>query len=159
MNSAFHKGESAMNILFALLLAVTLSAVGGAQTNSDKDEAAIKITALNYIEGYYEGDGVRMESAVHPELAKRMVQTDSQTGQSRLNQMSAMTLVQGTKAGYGRSVPKEQQQKDVTVLDRYNNVAMVKIIAANWIDYLQMAKYNGEWKIINVLWESKPKSE
>ena len=26
-----------------------------------------------------------------------------------------------------------------------------------WVDYLQEAKYNGEWKIVNVLWELKPK--
>ena len=29
--------------------------------------------------------------------------------------------------------------------------------AANWVDYLQEAKFNGEWKIVNVLWELKPK--
>src|SRR6266478_997799 len=28
-----------------------------------------------------------------------------------------------------------------------------------WIDYLEEAKVNGEWKIINVLWELKPRSE
>jgi hypothetical protein len=31
--------------------------------------------------------------------------------------------------------------------------------AANWIDYLHLAKWDGEWKIINVLWELKPKEE
>jgi hypothetical protein len=34
---------------------------------------------------------------------------------------------------------------------------VVKIVASDWIDYLQVAKFNGDWKIINVLWELKPK--
>jgi hypothetical protein len=34
---------------------------------------------------------------------------------------------------------------------------VVKIVASDWVDYLQVAKFNGEWKIINVLWELKPK--
>jgi hypothetical protein len=61
-----------------------------------------------------------MERALHPELAKRMVSPDSR-GVSRLNQMSAMTLVQNTKGGGGTHIPKDQQQKDITILDRFNN--------------------------------------
>lgn len=47
--------------------------------------------------------------------------------------------------------------KDVTILDRFQNAAVVKVVASNWIDYLQVAKFNGDWRIINVLWELKPK--
>ena len=47
--------------------------------------------------------------------------------------------------------------KEITILDRYNNAAVVKIVASDWIDYLEMGKFNGDWKIINVLWELKPK--
>src|SRR5262249_48228671 len=43
---------------------------------SEADLAAIKQTALDYIEGYYEGNAERMERALHPELAKRIVRTD-----------------------------------------------------------------------------------
>jgi hypothetical protein len=48
------------------------------------DDAAIKKTALDYIEGWYEGDAARMESALHPELAKRMILTDPKTGRSQI---------------------------------------------------------------------------
>src|SRR5690242_3467827 len=121
------------------------------------DEAAIKKTALDYIEGWYEGDAARMESALHPELAKRMIFTDPKTGRSQFNHMGALQLVQNTRHGGGSKTPKEQQTKDITILDRYNNAAVVKIVASGWIDYLQVAKFNGQWKIINVLWELKPK--
>jgi len=25
-------------------------------------------------------------------------------------------------------------------------------VASDWIDYLELARWNGQWKIVNVLW-------
>lgn len=136
-----------------VLIASTLC-VQAQTANSDED--AIRATALNYIEGWYEGDATRMESALHPELAKRMISTDPKTGHSQFNHMGAMQLVQNTRRGGGNKTPKDQQLKEITILDRFNNAAVVKIVASGWIDYLEVAKFNGQWKIINVLWELKP---
>lgn len=138
------------SVLFLFVIATHANA------QSPADASAIKQTALNYIEGWYEGDAERMERALHPELAKRIVRTN-QEGNSRLEQMSAMTLVQGTKRGGGKNTPKEKQQKDVTILDFFENAASVKVVAFDWIDYLHIAKSNGKWVIVNVLWELKPK--
>ena len=142
-------------ILFAILIACAVNVRAQSTTGSDADKAAIKQTALDYIEGWYEGDAERMERALHPELAKRIVRTNRQ-GQSRLDQMSAMSLVQGTRRAYGKQTPKEKQQKDVTILDVFENAACAKVIASDWVDYLQLARWNGRWVIVNVLWELKP---
>ena len=99
-----------------------------------------------------------MERSLHPDLAKRMVFHDDK-GRSRLHQMSAMGLVQGTRDGGGKDTPKAEQQKDVTVLDVFENAASAKIVASGWIDYLHLARWNGQWKIVNVLWELKPKKK
>lgn len=143
-------------LICALAVVLLLTAMTNAQTSND-DAAAIKVTALNYIEGWYEGDAARMESALHPELAKRMIFTDPKTGRSQFNHMGAMQLVQNTRRGGGNKTPKDEQLKEITILDRFNNAAVVKIVASGWIDYLEVAKFNGQWKIINVLWELKPK--
>ena len=146
-------------ILF-LVVSITLcgSALRAQTSVSETDKAAIKQTALDYIEGWYEGNAERMERALHPELAKRIVHTNPE-GKSRLDQMSAMSLVLGTRRGFGKQTPKENQQKDVTILDVYENAASVKIVASDWIDYLHMARSNGHWVIVNVLWELKPKAK
>jgi Putative lumazine-binding len=153
-----HAKESMMKILklslvflFALLVCAT-----EARSQSVADSAAIKQTALDYIEGWYEGNAERMEKALHPDLAKRIVRTNPQNGKSVLGQMSAMSLVQGTRSGGGKDIAKEQQQKDVTLLDVFENAASVKVVASDWIDYLHIAKFNGRWVIVNVLWELKP---
>jgi len=120
------------------------------------DSSGIRQAALDYIEGYYEGDGARMERALHPELAKRIVRTNEQ-GRSQLGQMSAMSLVLGTRAGGGKDIPAAERRKDVTILDIYQNAASAKIYASGWVDYLHLAKWNGRWVIVNVLWELHPR--
>ena len=143
-----------MRVIILGLVIICAAVCSDAHAQSAADAAAIRQTALNYIEGWYEGNAERMESALHPELAKRIVRTN-QEGNSRLDQMGAMTLVQGTRRGGGRNTPKEKQQKDVTILDVFENAASVKVVASDWIDYLHVAKFNGRWVIVNVLWELK----
>ncbi|HKS05385.1 MAG TPA: nuclear transport factor 2 family protein [Gemmatimonadaceae bacterium] len=117
------------------------------------DTAAIKQAALDYIEGWYEGNGERMERALHPDLAKRIINTNPQNGRNVLGHQSAMTLVQNTKARASNPTPANERRKDVRILDIFGNTASVRIDAASWIDYLHVAKWNGRWVIINVLWE------
>ena len=138
--------------LVLLAFAVSVSA-GCGQTSADS--ADIRATALDYMEGWYAADAARMERALHPELAKRIVNTNPQNGRSTLDQQSAMTLVQSTREGGGRSTPPGQMQKEVAILDIYQNTASVRASMSGWIDYMHMAKWNGRWVIVNVLWELK----
>src|SRR5690348_2300475 len=128
---------------------------GAARAQSAADSAGIRAAAMDYIEGWYAGDAARMEKALHPELAKRVVTTDSRSGRSQLESIGAMTLVDRTRAGGGSRTPKERQQKDYTLLDVFNNAAVAKVVASDWIDYLELAKWNSRWVIVNVLWEYK----
>jgi hypothetical protein len=125
-------------------------------TLSAEDRVAITQTALDYIEGWYEGNAERMERALHPHLAKRIAKHDAAQGVDVLSPMSALELVVATRKGGGTQTPEERQQKDVTILDVYEKAASVKIVASDWIDYMHLAKMEGRWVIVNVLWELKP---
>ena len=142
-------------MLFALVTSTAPIATIACQSSADS--AAIKQTALDYIQGWYAGDAPRMERALHPELAKRIVRADT-SGNYRLDQQSAMTLVQNTRSGGGRQTPAADRRDDVRILDTYRNAASVRIDASYWVDYLQLAKWHGRWVIVNVLWELKPKT-
>ena len=141
-----------------LALTVAAALLSPARAQSPEDAAAIKATALDYIEGWYEGNAERMERALHPELAKRIVMKKRESGESKLDHMDAKALIEGARKGGGKNTPADQQQKDVTILDVYENSASVKVVASKWIDYMQMGKVDGRWVIINVLWEMKPKA-
>lgn len=141
-------------LVLLFLAAMSMSAFG--QTDADRE--GLKRAALNYAEGWYAGNAEMMESALSADLAKRRVVTNEQ-GKSRIDQMTAMTLVQATRAGYGKRTPKDEQQKDVTILDVFGGAAIVKLEMRDWIDYLHVGKIDGKWLIVNVLWETKPKKE
>jgi hypothetical protein len=126
------------------------------QAQTATDSAAIRATALDYIDGWYSNDAARMERALHPSLAKRMVWSDS-TGRSHLVDLTARELVRGTKTH--PPVPASERRKDVRILDLFGNAAVVRIDAQEWVDYLQQIKWNGSWKIINVLWENRPEAQ
>ena len=139
----------------ALLSAATFAAPLRAQTAADS--AGIRAAALNYIDGWYAADAARMERALHPELAKRIVVTDPQTGRSRLGQMGASMLVAQTGSGGGSEIPAASRRNEVKILDVFNDVASVRVTATGWIDYMHLARWNGEWKIVNVLWQTEPR--
>ena len=140
---------------FAFVVFAVTAQTASAQTQADS--AAIRQTALDYIQGWYTGDGARMERALHPELAKRIVRSDT-LGNFRLDQQSAMTLVQNTRNGGGSQTPQADRRDDVRILDIFRNAASVRVDASYWVDYLQLAKWKGRWVIINVLWELKPRA-
>lgn len=139
--------------LLVLALAAGTRAPLRAQTAADS--AAIRATALDYVEGWYTGDAARMERALSADLAKRIVYSDS-TGRSRLSQMGAMGLVQGTRAGGGKDTPADRQDKEIRILDIFGNAASARATMSGWVDYMHLAKFNRRWVIVNVLWELKP---
>ena len=55
-----------ITVVISMVLLGTLSVA--AQRSAKESE--ITRTVLNYAEGWYEGDGAKMESALHPDLAK-----------------------------------------------------------------------------------------
>jgi hypothetical protein len=138
---------------FVLLSLAFLPAAARAQSSADS--AGIRSTALDYAEGWYTGDADRMARALHPELVKRILVTDTATGRAFVQTMGASALVNGTRHGYGKSTPADRQQKDVRILDLYGNAAVAKVAMADWIDYLQLVRADGRWQIVNVLWERK----
>jgi hypothetical protein len=133
--------RSPLTALAALVFAVPAVAQTAA------DSAAVRASALDYAEGWYEGS---------TELVKRIVVWDTTTRRSVVSTMGASALVNAAGHGYGTRTPKEKQEKQVRILDLYRNAGVARITMADWVDYLQLAKVDGRWVIVNVLWERKP---
>jgi hypothetical protein len=145
-----------MKLSLQALLLLSTAVTGVARAQSAADSAAIRATALDYAEGWYEGNAERMARALHPELVKRIVVRDTTTGKTMVQGMGASVLVNSTRHGYGKETPKDRQQKEVTILDIFENAASAKAVMADWVDYMQLGKIDGRWVIVNVLWERKP---
>jgi len=119
--------------------------------SQDPDDAAIYQPASDYYGGWYDADAERIGRSLHPELAKRALRR-YESGNSFIHNLSKERMLEITKEGGGSEIPKTKQHYKITILDRYEEIASVKVIAYEYIDYLHLVKQDGEWLIVNALW-------
>jgi peroxiredoxin len=133
-------------LFLSILFIFTLNA----QTNL-QDESNIKKAALDYAEGYYTGDPVRMELAIHPDFSK--ASPGNFPGSTRIifNYSSYSGLIEACRSKSGL-LDESKRKLEVFVLNLNDDIANVKVVSSQFNDYLQMVKVDDAWKIINVLW-------
>ena len=44
---------------------------------------------------------------------------------------------------------------EIEILDIYNRIANVKLVSDNWVEYLHLIKLDGQWSVINLIWQYK----
>lgn len=115
---------------------------------------AIVAVAMDYAEGWYTGDAARMERALHDDLIKRTIMpSDDPSGWSVGPISDKPSMVRWTAEGEGRDIPGDRVY-DVEVLDVFRDVATVRCLSSEYIDYLHLAKFgDAGWKIVNVMWQ------
>ncbi len=126
-----------------------VSFISFAQNNSDS--TAIRQTALDYSDGFYSGDVARMEKAIHPDLNKATPRILQQSSRTALTYTTYSGLIENTRAKAG-ALEESKRNISVNILDINYDLANVKLVSANFCDYLQMIKIDDQWKIVNVLW-------
>jgi hypothetical protein len=127
------------------------------QPAADAEREAVRQAVLDYVEGVYNVDASRIERGVHPDLAKRGFSVKQGEAAYSAHTMSYAQLVDLAR-NYNKNgrVPKDAP-KLVEIYDVSDQTASVKLTAHWGIDYMHLAKYEGKWKIINVLWQTPPK--
>ena len=121
-------------------------------TPSPEDLDAIKRVSNDYFEAWYTGDVERMRQSLHPELAKRSLRRDPDTGAGKLGNTSAQRMEELTRQGEGTSTPVNERSQVVTILDTFENIATVKVVSYEYVEYLHVAKFDTGWLIVNTLW-------
>ena len=144
-----------MKKIASFLLFLMFASVAKGYSQSSADSLAIKSASMDYVEGWYEGNVERMKRSLHPDLVKRAVKELPKTKRPILNHLSKTTLLEYTNAGGGKDTPKEKLFYEVSILDIYKGIATVKGVSANYVDYLHLAKWNGKWMIVNILWDKR----
>jgi len=117
-----------------------------AQSNKPADDSsAVQTTVRNYIEAYYTGDARRMEQTLHPHFLKHVIR-----GERSLRDMSGLEMVRAVASGPAE-IPQAARTEQVTVLDMAGDMASAKLVTPGWVDYLTLAKVDGQWKILSVV--------
>ena len=117
-----------------------------------KEEASVVTTALDYFEGWFDGNTERMQRALHPGLAKRSLgQVDGDS--LELRTVTTEQMLAWTADGEGRNDDRGGDRRiDVEVVDLYGNIASVVVRTPVYREYLHLVRTDEGWKIINALW-------
>ena len=119
-----------------------------------EDIRAIIEVARDYAEGWFTANAERMERAMHPESVKRTIRHDLNENIWKVGStLTAEAMVGYTRNGGGSKLLDHEKVFDVEVLDVFRHVATVKVSSYPYMDYLHLAKMDGRWWIVNVLFE------
>src|SRR5438034_354827 len=121
------------------------------------DREAVKEAVLDYVEGVYEANPARIERSVHPDLAKRGFFVHNQD--TTESTMSFTEFIEHTKTYNKDGQFPPDAPKEIIIYEVLDHTASVKLIAAWGIDYMHLAKYQGKWMIMHVLWQTHPQDE
>lgn len=137
---------------------VLVAAVVAAPTvRADADDDAIRQACLNYANSAYLMKPELLEQSVHPLLQKVGYLKRGDMTEYRELWMNFYELKE-LAANWNKEgrFDAETAKREVKILDRLDQTAVARLDAEWGIDYFHLAKIDGTWMIMNVIWQSYP---
>jgi len=140
----------------AQLLLVTALLAGGTQVTRAQapatPEAQVRAVVERYLHGLKFNDTKDLEAAFWPDARLMFVKKDGSIGQ--------LTQQEWYKMFAGAEGKEEQGTLKILAVDVTDNAASVKVIETYpksvYVDYLNLLHINGEWRIVNKIYTSRP---
>ena len=149
-----------MKILAFLALLIFVAAPSTAQQPVDADREAVRLAVLDYVEGIYNVEPARIERSVHPNLAKLgFYRPPAEAAYRPGRPMAFQQLVEIARTYNKEGKLRKDAPKEIEIYDVLDQTATVKLTAEWGIDYMHLAKFDGKWMIVNVLWQSHAKAK
>ena len=142
-------------VLATTLLLLAIPAAAQQEANADRE--AVRQAVLDYVEGIYNVQPERIERSVSPNLAKMgFYRPPTETAYRPGRSMAFQQLVEIAKNFNKDGKLSKDAPKDIVLYDVLDQTATVKLTADWGTDYMHLAKIDGKWMIVNVLWQSHP---
>ena len=147
------RSELHLNGVWAPTIAGGAAIVVGVAEEESKvaDRDAIVRVALDYFEGWFDGDAARMERTLHPDLAKRS--PDDAPAPGELEKLTAREMIEATAKGIGKTRDVPDRGLEVEVEHLHREIANVTVRSAVYVEYLHLVRTREGWKIVNALWQ------
>lgn len=141
-----------MNKKFSLIAVWMLFSLTAYSQASDKElvQAAIQ----DYVDGLYLVQPDRIKKSVHPELVKKGYwKAKDKTAYAYDGIMTFDQLVKLAETWNAKGWLAKDAPKKIDIYDVQDQTACGKLTAYWGTDYFQLAKVDGKWMIMNILWQ------
>lgn len=141
-----------MNKAFTTIIVLAFVCTSAYSQTTDKD--LVRAAIEDYVEGIYLVQPDRIKKSVHPELVKKGYwkakdKTEyAYDGIMTFDQLVKLAETWNVKG----SLPKDAPKK-IEIYDVQDQTACGKLTAHWGTDYFQLAKIDGRWMIMNILWQ------
>jgi hypothetical protein len=139
------------------LIGLSASATSALHAQSGTDEReGVRRAVLDYVEGFYEGDSLKLARSVRPEIFKYgfwIPRDSTRYAGERMTYPEFFEYAHNVKSKNHQAPPTAV--KKVELLDVQDQTAAAKLTAFWGTDYLLLGKYDGKWMISSVMWQTK----
>jgi hypothetical protein len=133
----------------------SLADAPSASAEHQNDEAAVRKAALDYVLALYEADASRVERSVDRELTKFGYYHNGEAYRgTAMTYAELHDLAKTYNDGHSRFDP-DTTAHEVVVFEVLDKTASARITAHWGVDYMHLAKVDGQWRIRNILWQSR----
>lgn len=141
-------------LLLAVCLFMLMQPLTGYARQTPADEAAIRVTLNNYIEGRNGGDLDRLQKAFHRSATLKFVQTHTK----ELGDWSLNSYLKRLKPGQQLNCKGE-----ITDIRIFNDAAQATVLLIypdlRFHDYMSLLKIEGQWLIVDKIFARKSAEE
>lgn len=120
--------------------------------NPENEKEVIKQAVTDLYEGVFTGDATKIEKSVHNEYNSATL-SKLQNNAFFINK-NGFTLIREVAQSKMQLLEKDKWNMQITILDIMDGLAAVEVDFPTNINYFQLAKMDGQWKIINSLKKS-----
>jgi hypothetical protein len=113
------------------------------------DAEAVRATVLDYFEGWYDADPVRVASSLHPRLVKRSVDQVASGVPGVTTKERVLELVDAEAGLEDRT----DDPIEVAVVDIHHDIAAAVVRSRQYREYLHLLRTPDGWKIVNAFWQ------
>ena len=139
----------------ALFLTLQIPALPADASKADRE--GVRAAVEDYLEALYSVDASRIERSVHPELNKRGLYRSKIDQPYKEDKMTYEELkkLAATWNKDGKRV-KPDSPREIILLEVSDVTAVAKLKAVWGFDLMTLGKFDGKWKILQVLYQSYP---
>ncbi|MHB0755000.1 nuclear transport factor 2 family protein [Polaribacter sp. M15] len=154
-----------------LIIAISLTASSCISTTQKEDSSKkhynpedyknVKNAILDYVDALYLVDSTKIIKSVDTTLRKvgYWYNPDKKQYVNNLEMTHQQLVRLAARWNSDYDQVDETSPKEIEIFDVNSKTASAKLTAEWGIDLFHLAKVDHQWKIVNVIWQSQPKSE